>query len=195
MTAFALAYSLHVLAALIWVGGMFFAWMILRPAAITALEGPARLKLWVEVFQRFFVWVWVAVVILPISGVGLLQMRFNGFETAPRYVQIMMGLYIVMVALFIRIQSLQLPELRKAIEAQAWADGAAVMGRIRRLVGCNLIVGLVLVELQRHARLFELGSDSIDAAKPVEAGLPAMAATRCACQTGSLESRASPLPQ
>ncbi|MBJ2255070.1 CopD family protein [Pseudomonas psychrophila] len=147
MTAFALAYSLHVVAALIWVGGMFFAWMILRPAAIAALEGPARLKLWIEVFQRFFVWVWIAVVILPISGVGLLQMRFNGFETAPRYVQIMMGLYIVMVALFIRIQSLQLPELRKAVEAQAWAEGAAVMGRIRRLVGCNLIVGLVLVAI------------------------------------------------
>ena len=147
MTAFALAYSLHVLAALIWVGGMFFAWMILRPAAVKALEGPARLKLWVEVFQRFFVWVWIAVVILPISGVGLLQMRFNGFETAPRYVQIMMGVYIVMTALFIRIQSLQLPELRKAVEAQAWADGAAVMGRIRRLVGCNLIVGLVLVAI------------------------------------------------
>ena len=147
MTAFALAYSLHVLAALIWVGGMFFAWMILRPAAVTALEGPVRLKLWVEVFQRFFVWVWIAVVILPISGVGLLQMRFNGFETAPRYVQIMMGLYIVMVALFIRIQSLQLPELRKAVEAQAWADGAAVMGKIRRLVGCNLIAGLVLVAI------------------------------------------------
>ena len=147
MTAFALAYSLHVVAALIWVGGMFFAWMILRPAAIAALEGPARLKLWVEVFQRFFVWVWIAVVILPISGVGLLQMRFNGFETAPRYVQIMMGLYIVMMALFVRIQSLQLPELRKAVEAQAWAEGAAVMGRIRRLVGCNLIVGLVLVAI------------------------------------------------
>ena len=85
MTAFSLAYSLHLLAALIWVGGMFFAWMILRPAAVTALEGPVRLKLWVEVFQRFFVWVWLAVVILPISGVGLLQMRFSGFETAPRY--------------------------------------------------------------------------------------------------------------
>ena len=147
MTAFALTYSLTVLAALIWVGGMFFAWMILRPAAITALEGPARLKLWVEVFQRFFVWVWISVVVLSLNGVGLLQMRFNGFETAPRYVQIMMGLYIVMVALFIRIQSLQLPELRKAVEAQAWAEGAAVMGRIRRLVGCNLIVGLVLVTI------------------------------------------------
>ncbi len=53
MTPFALVYTLHLLAALVWVGGMFFAWMILRPAAMTALEGPARLKLWVEVFQRF----------------------------------------------------------------------------------------------------------------------------------------------
>ncbi|MEB0204990.1 CopD family protein [Pseudomonas sp. CCC3.1] len=154
MTAFAVAYSLHLLAALIWVGGMFFAWMILRPAAMKALEGPARLTLWVEVFQRFFVWVWVAVVILPISGVGLLQMRFSGFETAPRYVQIMMGLYIVMVALFIRIQSLQLPELRKAVEAQEWAAGAVVMGRIRRLVGCNLVIGLVVVAIAGARPMF-----------------------------------------
>ena len=51
MTTFAVAYSLHLLTALIWVGGMFFAWMILRPAAMTALEGPARLKLWVEVIE------------------------------------------------------------------------------------------------------------------------------------------------
>ena len=147
MTAFALAYTLHVFAALIWVGGMFFAWMILRPASVAALEGPARLKLWVQVFPRFFIWVWLAVLILPISGIGLLQMRFNGFETAPRYVQVMMGLYIVMVALFIRIQSLQLPELRKAVEAEQWAAGAAALGRIRRLVGCNLIVGLAVVAI------------------------------------------------
>ncbi|KQB55648.1 hypothetical protein AQS70_00510 [Pseudomonas endophytica] len=147
MTPFAVAYSLHLLAALIWVGGMFFAWMILRPAAMAALDGPARLKLWVEVFQRFFGWVWVAVVILPISGVGLLQIRFTGFETAPRYVQIMMGLYIVMVALFMRVQSLQLPELRRAVEAQQWTEGAAVMGRVRRLVGCNLLIGLAVVAI------------------------------------------------
>src|SRR5471032_272903 len=111
MTPFALVYTLHVLAALIWVGGMFFAWMVLRPAVGAALEGPARLKLWVQVFPRFFAWVWGAVIVLPITGVGMIQLHFTGFETAPRYVQVMMGLYLVMVALFIRIQSLQLPEL------------------------------------------------------------------------------------
>ncbi|WP_248768894.1 CopD family protein [Pseudomonas sp. MWU12-2345] len=154
MTVFALVYTLHVLAALVWVGGMFFAWMILRPAAMAALEGPARLKLWLQVFQRFFVWVWVAVVLLPISGVGLIQLRFSGFETAPRYVQVMMGLYIVMVAVFIRIQSLQLPDLRQAVEAQDWPAGAAALGRIRRLVGINLLIGLVLVAVAAARPMF-----------------------------------------
>ncbi|MEN5094464.1 CopD family protein [Pseudomonas protegens] len=147
MTAFALAYTLHVLAALVWVGGMFFAWMVLRPAAVAALEGPARLQLWAQVFPRFFVWVWAAVVLLPISGIGLLHLRFSGFETAPRYVQVMMGVYLVMTALFIRIQSLQLPELHKAVAAQDWPIAAAALGKIRRLVGINLIIGLLLVAL------------------------------------------------
>ncbi|WP_433739076.1 CopD family protein [Pseudomonas putida] len=147
MTAFSLVYSLHILAALVWVGGMFFAWMVLRPAAIKALEGPARLKLWLEVFQGFFRWVWGAVVLLPVSGVVMLNLHFAGFEQAPRYVQVMMGLYVVMTALFIRIQALMLPELRTAVEAQDWPAGAAVLGRIRKVVGINLLVGLVVVAI------------------------------------------------
>ena len=154
MTLFAFIYSIHVLAALVWVGGMFFAWMVLRPAAGKALEGPARLKLWAEVFPRFFAWVWVAVIILPIGGVGMIHMRFNGFETAPRYVQIMMGLYLVMTALFIRIQALQLPQLRKAVLAEDWPTGAATLGGIRRLVGINLLIGLLLVAIASARPMF-----------------------------------------
>jgi uncharacterized membrane protein len=145
MTPYAVTYALHLLAALVWVGGMFFAWMILRPAAVSTLEAPARLKLWIEVFQRFFYWVWAAVIVLPITGVGMLNLRFSGFETAPRYVHIMIGLYIAMLALFLRVQALQLPELRRAVAAEDWPSGGAVLGRIRRLVGINLILGLVLI--------------------------------------------------
>lgn len=145
MTAFAIPYSLHLLAALIWVGGMFFAWLILRPAMVAALDGPSRLTLWVEVFQRFFVWVWVAVAVLAITGAGMMHMRFSGFETAPRYVQVMIGAGIAMFALFLRIQALLLPELRKAVKAQDWPAGAAVLGRIRRLVGINLLLGIAVV--------------------------------------------------
>ncbi|MEE4944175.1 DUF2269 family protein [Pseudomonas alliivorans] len=145
MSTFSTVYTLHLLAALVWVGGMFFAWMILRPAVIAALEGPSRLKVWVQVFPRFFVWVWAAVIVLPVTGIGMIQLNFTSFETAPRYVQIMMGLYVVMVALFLRIHSLQLPQLQRAVEAEQWSEAVAALGRIRRLVGINLLIGLAVV--------------------------------------------------
>ncbi len=147
MTVFSALYALHTLAALIWVGGLFFAWMILRPAAVSKLQAPERLKLWLEVFRRFFVWVWIAVMILPVSGMGMLHLRFAGFEAAPRYVQVMMGLYLVMLALFLRVQVLLLPQLRRAIDDHDWPAGGEALGRIRRLVGSNLLVGLALVAI------------------------------------------------
>lgn len=145
MSPVAFVYVLHVLAAVLWVGGMFFAWMILRPAVIAALEGPARLKLWLQVFRRFFVWVWCAVIMLPVTGIGMININFSGFQTAPRYVQVMIGLYVVMVALFLRVSTLNLPRLRKAVEAEQWAEGAATLAGIRRLVGVNLLVGIAVI--------------------------------------------------
>jgi len=147
MTPFALLYTLHVLAATVWVGGMFFAWMVLRPAAVAVLQAPERLTLWADVCRRFFVWVWVAVLVLPLSGIGMWHMRFGPLESAPRYVHIMAGLYLVMLALFLRIQLLQLPVLKRAVETKRWPDGGAVLGQIRRLVGINLVLGLLVIAL------------------------------------------------
>jgi uncharacterized membrane protein len=47
-----------------------------------------------------------------------------------------------------------LPELRMAVAAQDWPTGAAVLGKIRRLVGINLIVGLVLVVIAAARPMF-----------------------------------------
>jgi uncharacterized membrane protein len=147
MSPVAFVYTLHVLSAVVWVGGMFFAWMILRPAVIAALEGPSRLKLWLQVLPRFFVWVWCAVILLPVTGIGMIHLNFSGFQTAPRYVQVMMGLYVVMVALFLRVSTLNLPELRKAVVSEQWPEGAAALGKIRRLVGINLLIGIAVVAI------------------------------------------------
>lgn len=154
MTPFALLYALHVLTAVIWVGGMFFAWVVLRPAAISALQAPQRLQLWAEVLRRFFHWVWVAVLVLPISGIGMWHMRFEGMQGAPRYVHIMTGLYLVMLALFLRIQLLQLPALTREVAAQNWPAGGAVLGGIRKLVGINLLLGLLVIGIASARPIF-----------------------------------------
>ena len=143
----ALVYVLHLLCAVIWVGGMFFAWMILRPAAVDMLRAPARLGLWNDVLPRFFRWVWLAVLVLPITGFGMLHLRQHGIETAPQYIQVMIGLYLVMLSLFLRIQLLLLPGLKQAVASEDWPQGGAVLGKIRRLVGINLLIGMLLVSL------------------------------------------------
>ena len=67
MTALALA--LHILGAVVWVGGMFAAYMCLRPAA-GPLEPPARLKLWRAFFGKFFPWVWLAILFCSRAATG-----------------------------------------------------------------------------------------------------------------------------
>ena len=77
-----LAITLHLLAAIIWVGGMFFAYMALRPVAGSLLEPPVRLKLWTQVFSRFFPWVWLTVLVLLITGLWMIFGVYGGMAKA-----------------------------------------------------------------------------------------------------------------
>src|SRR5690349_7835698 len=69
---------LHILAAVIRVGGMFFAHQMPRPA-VGPLEPAQRLQLWRRVFARFFPVVWVCVAALLASGYGMIVWGFGGF--------------------------------------------------------------------------------------------------------------------
>ena len=93
-----LGLTLHVLGAIVWVGGMFFAYMVLRPVA-GEMEGPVRLWLWRQVFGRFFPWVWASVLALLASGYLMLFWGLGGFAGAGMHVHIMQLLGWIMVLL------------------------------------------------------------------------------------------------
>ena len=82
------AVSLHILAAIIWIGGMFFAVLVLRPAA-GPLEPPERLDLWRRVFARFFPWVWLSLVLLLGTGYWMIFEGFGGFAQLPLHIHLM----------------------------------------------------------------------------------------------------------
>jgi uncharacterized membrane protein len=94
--------ALHVLAAVVWVGGMFFAFMVLRPSA-GPLEPEARLALWHRVFRRFFPWVWSSIVLLLASGYGMIFLYLEGFAGAGLHIHVMQGVGIVMMLLFLHL--------------------------------------------------------------------------------------------
>ncbi|MCS6787471.1 MAG: CopD family protein, partial [Thiobacillaceae bacterium] len=126
-------------------GGMFFAYVCLRPAA-ALLEPPQRLTLWAGVFARFFPWVWVSVLILLVSGHAIIG-QMGGLKGLPVHIHVMLALGYVMAAIFVYIFFAPYPRLRRAVSGQDWPAGGAALSRIRQLVGVNLALGLTNIAL------------------------------------------------
>lgn len=138
------AISLHMLSALVWVGGMFFAHMALRPAAAAVLEPPQRLTLWVRVFGRFFPWVWVSIVLLYGSGYWIIANIWNGMAQAPLYIHIMYGVGLLMMLIFVLIFFVPYRRLKQAVAQEDWPAGGKHLALIRQLVTTNLTLGLLV---------------------------------------------------
>lgn len=133
--------AIHFLAALVWIGGMAFAYVVLRPAA-GALEPAVRLPLWRGVFSRFFPWVWASIIGLLASGYGMLFLQFGGFAGAPLYVHVMQGTAIVMMLLFFHLYFAPWRRFQRAVDTAALPEAAQQLNQIRRIVGINLILGI-----------------------------------------------------
>ena len=113
----AVALSLHVLATVLWVGGMFFAFVVLRPAAAEVLDGPVRLRLWMKVLGRFFAWVWIAVAVILTSGFWITLAFFGGFGSVGLPVHLMAGVGLLMSALFLYVYFAPYRRMRVAVNA------------------------------------------------------------------------------
>ncbi len=136
------AILLHVLAVVIWVGGMFFAYMALRPAAVQTLEPPQRLPLWAATFQRFFPWVWLSIATLLGSGFYLIAV-YGGFAAVGLYILSMLAIGILMMLIFGHVYFACFSRLKRGVAAKDWKAAGAALGQIRMLIGINLSLGLI----------------------------------------------------
>ena len=141
---YALAIILHVLSAVLWIGGLFFSYMVLRPSALS-LQPPERLRLWAAVFKKFFPWVWLAIVLLLLTGYYMLFGVFGGFKNTAPYIHTMNLLGWIMMALFIYLYfRLYLP-FKAAVASESWPVAAKLLNRIRHVVLINLLIGVSLL--------------------------------------------------
>lgn len=142
---------LHLLGVIVWVGGMFFAHMALRPIVAEQLQPPQRLALLNGVFGRFFFWVWLSVISIVSSGGGI--MLLGGFKSA-WYIHVMLLTGSTMAAIFAHIYFLSFAKLKQDVANQDWPAAGLSMARIRKLVGINLILGLFTTCVVFGGRLF-----------------------------------------
>jgi len=142
----------HILSSVIWVGGMFFAYVCLRPSVPAIEPAVERLKLWVRVFSKFFPWVWLCILGLLGSGYWLIFMEFGGFKSIGLHIHIMQGLGLVMALIFAFLYTRTWAAFKQAVEANDMATGAVKLAVIRKLVFINLKLGLITVVIGATGR-------------------------------------------
>lgn len=147
----ATAITLHVLGAVVWVGGMFVLYLSLRPA-LGALEPPQRLRLMRTTLAKFLPWVWVAVIFLVASGYWMLVNLFGGFAHAPVYINLMQAIGWVMILLFFWLFHGPWLKLKRATDASDWPAAGAALERIRQIIAVNLPLGLIVVIIGASGR-------------------------------------------
>lgn len=149
----ALAFALHQVATVIWIGGMFFAHFALRPSAQLNLELPQRLPLLLAVFDRFFRWVWFAVAVLWGSGFWVFGWVYR--TNAGWHVHAMMLTALTMSLLFAYLYFVPYRAMGRLVAAQDWPGAAMRLSVIRRIILVNLLLGLVTAGLGSAGRYLQ----------------------------------------
>jgi uncharacterized membrane protein len=148
----ALLKLVHLLSVVIWIGGMFFAYMVLRPVAAEVLQPPERLQLWDNVFTRFFKYVWSAIFFILVSGLYMMYL-YGSMSAVPGYVHVMLLLGITMLAIFSYVFYAQFKGFTQAVAAKEWLKAGAILATIRKLIATNLSLGIItfaVVEIGRY---------------------------------------------
>jgi uncharacterized membrane protein len=149
----ALFIALHVLAAVVWVGSMFFAYVVLRPS-VGPLSSEMRLALWHMVFRRFFPFVWASIFVLLVSGYGMMFLSFGGFAGAGLYIQMMQGVGIVMMLLFLHLFFGPWRRFSDAVAGKHFPEATERLAQIRRIVAVNLVLGLLTIIVGASGRFW-----------------------------------------
>jgi uncharacterized membrane protein len=151
---YAILRSIHLLAVVVWVGGMFFAHYCLRPAA-AALEPPVRVTLMRDALRRFLDIVFVAALLVLLSGGWMITTTTRASTRAglgfamPIDWHVMVTLGVVMIAIYGYIRFAVFKALDRAVTAREWPAAAAALTRIRRLVVVNLVLAVVIIVVTR----------------------------------------------
>ena len=139
-----LAQGLHAIAATLWIGGIFFALVALRPAAQELLQPDERLRLWRETYRNFFRLVWVLISILIATGYYQLFFRFGGFANSQPYLHLMHTIGLIMVVAFCYLYFGLYGRLCRLIDADDISAAADTLKTMRPVMATNLFLGIAI---------------------------------------------------
>ena len=142
----------HVLAIVVWVGGMAFVQFFLRPSLGT-LEPPQRLRLMHDVLQRFFTAVTASVAVVLASGMAMIDhvarqaASTGGQLRMPLSWTLMTAIGVVMMLIYAFIRLGPYRRLQAAVGGDDRPAAGAALAQIRLWVMVNLALGVLVVAI------------------------------------------------
>lgn len=115
----------------------------LRPVAAEQLAPPQRLALIAQVLRRFFALVWIAIAVLLLTGLAMLL--GVGMKHAPMGWHLMLGIGLLMFALFGHLYFGPFRRLKLAVSASDWPEGGRRVAQIAALAMANLVLGALAI--------------------------------------------------
>jgi uncharacterized membrane protein len=153
-----IAKLIHLVAGIVWMGGMTFMLLALRPATLALMEPQPRARLMGEVWRRFFTVVLVAIAALFFSGSHLYTAAFKasklagGVGSVPLGWNLMLVLGIAMMLIFGHIYFAGFRKFKRAVKAAEWPLAAKAAGQIHTLMLANFVLGWLAIAAVRLIR-------------------------------------------
>ena len=149
---------LHLIAGIVWMGGMTFMLFALRPAALVSLDAQPRALLMAEVWKRFYVLVLLAIVLLFTTGTHLYTATFRAAKLAtgqggvPLGWNVMLVLGLAMMLIFGHIYFAGFKKYKRAVAAGQWPVAAKAAGLMHTMTLVNFTLGWLAILAVRLVR-------------------------------------------
>jgi len=149
---------IHLVAAILWMGGMAFMLLALRPAALAVMDPQSRARLMGAVWQRFFLVVIVSIVALFTTGTNLYTTAFRAAKAAtgsgsvPLGWNLMLVIGLVMMLIFGHIYFAGFRKFKRAVAAAEWPVAAKAAAQIQTLMVTNFVLGWAAIAAVRLVR-------------------------------------------
>ncbi len=133
--------AIHLLCVVLWVGGMAFLLLTLRPS-VNSIDASARLVLQGAVYRRFFRTIWQVMPMAIVSGLLLLILSYS-HKVLPWEVMVMQTGGVLMAAIFIGM--VLVPNKHFQAKLAAGTATAEDVAPIRRLIWLSLGIGAIIL--------------------------------------------------
>jgi uncharacterized membrane protein len=149
-----LVLAIHILAVIIWLGGLFFLAIVLGPSA-RALDAAAAPSFWHLTLTRSLAWGWLSLVVIVGTGVAMVFLVFGGYGYLPNIHRVNMAIGIPAIALYGYTSLMPWHQFGRAVRSGDGGVAAKKLHQVRTLLATILVLALSAAFVSALGRYYD----------------------------------------